>query len=365
MYFPVEGGFEASLARTRDRAAPLRLPREMVAFAVAMPPVLYVLLDPGAFRNDAGRAVRSLVVTALYTLVCAVATHASFRFVSRTLPERFPTWLRAAAHVAGISALVAVSTFLVDTIAVRIGLSASCDAVLAIVRNIVISLLYAAVGVTTIRVRERIGRMRERAHAAREAALEARLRTLTARTNPHFLFNTINVGMSLITVDPEKAEDHFARLSALFRYSLEGSQRRFVQIGEELEAVRDYLEIERARFDARLAFSVRTDDSLDGVLVPPMSILPLVENAVLHGISPRVEGGTVTVTVGREERDLVVKVEDDGVGVGASTHRGSGTALTDLEERLAIVYGPSARVRKGSAASGGGFLAEIRLPVGP
>jgi len=354
---PARGGDDEAALRPRA----ITLPREMMLIAVAMPPVLYFILDPDAFQNDTPRALRSVGAIALYTFICTVVTHAAFLLVPTRVGERSSA-LRIAAAFVVLLVLVVLGTLLSGPLVAHLCPMMGRDTLRLAVKGIVISVLYAVVGVTNVFVQERLGRMRERARAAREAALEARLRALTARTNPHFLFNSLNAGMSLIAIDPERAESHFARLSALFRYALDGSSRRHVRLEEELEHVRAYLEIESARFGERLAFTLDVDDDLAGALVPPMLVQPLVENAVVHGVTARREGGTVRITARRAEGRFVVRVEDDGVGEGRSQHRGSGTALADIRERLEIVYGASATLTTGSASSTRGFVAELRLP---
>lgn len=358
---------EASAERTLaeddgevERGA-LALPREMMLFAVAMPPVLYLLLDPGAFQNDTARALRSLASITLYTFVCTLATHAAFLVVPARICAR-PRVVRMATYLSVLVLFVIAGTALMSPVLALFCPMFVGNALRLTVKGIVISVLYASVGVATVYVRARLGRMRERARAAREAALEARLRALTARTNPHFLFNSLNAGMSLIATDPERAETHFARLSSLFRYALDGSSRRHVRLDEELDNVRDYLEIESARFGERLRYELHVDEELNGAQVPPMLVQPLVENAVVHGVTARREGGKVCVTARRDEEHFVIRVEDDGVGEGRSRHRGSGTALADLRERLDIVYGAKATLTTGSAGASGGFVAELRLP---
>lgn len=345
---------------TRSRA--LALPHEMLFIAVGMPPVLYFMLDPWAFQNEPGRALVSVGTIALYTLACTLATHAAFlvalpRFCSRSAVTRIAT------HMALLVVFVVAATVLVaPAIGAMCPLMVSSPIRLA-VKGIVISVCYAVVGVTTGQARRRLREMREKARAAREAALDARLRALTARTNPHFLFNSLNAGMSLIATDPERAENHFARLSSVFRYALDGSSRREVRLEDELEIVRDYLEIERARFAERLTYTLEIDEGIGALHVPPMLVQPLVENAVVHGVTARREGGAVRVIARREGDRLVVRVEDDGVGEGRSRHRGTGTALSDMRERLDIVYGAEATLTTGSRDEKGGFVAELRLPL--
>src|SRR5262249_51637579 len=132
----------------------------------------------------------------------------------------------------------------------------------------------------------------------------------------------------------------------------------------ELDRVRDYLAIEEARFGKRLTWDVRGEDDALAVDVPPMLVQPLVENAVLHGIGSKKEGGRVEVEALREGEGARITVKDNGVGPGGWRRRGSGTGLWGVRERLALACGPRARVEVGHAP-GGGFAATIVLPGGP
>ena len=109
-------------------------------------------------------------------------------------------------------------------------------------------------------------------------------------------------------------------------------------------------------------YQVLVPEELDGVLIPPLVLQPLVENAVLHGVAPRKEGGGVRVTATRSGSRLVLSVTDDGDGPGSSPHRGSGTSMADLERRLEMVYGEDARLA--SATDEEGFRVDLTVPLG-
>ncbi len=202
----------------------------------------------------------------------------------------------------------------------------------------------------------------ERARLAQQEALKARLDALKARTNPHFLFNSLNTVAGLIEEDPETAERAIEKLSALLRFTLDGSRRDRIQLGEELAAVRSYLDVERLRFGDRLGTTLDLDSGVEGIPVPPLILQPLVENAVLHGIAPRREGGRLWVRAGRETNTLILSVEDDGPGPNGSAHRGSRTSLRDLTSRLELAYAGRATLKTGSRADGG-YRVEITLPI--
>jgi two-component system sensor histidine kinase AlgZ len=213
------------------------------------------------------------------------------------------------------------------------------------------------------------GRIRQRAHEvelsevrARRDALRAQLQALQARTDPHFLFNSLNTVASLIEEDPRLAERAIERLSGLFRYALEGSRRSEVRLAEEMEAVRGYLEVEALRLGERLRYALSVEPGLDGLLIPPLVLQPVVENAVLHGVAPRVEGGRVEVAARIADGFLVLRVADDGPGPGGSGHVGSGTALETLRGRLDLAFGPAAMV-EARRLEPRGFEVRIALPL--
>lgn len=213
---------------------------------------------------------------------------------------------------------------------------------------------------TRLRAHARAVELRE--ERTRRNAVRAQLEALQARTDPHFLYNSLNTVASLIEEDPRLAERAVERLSGIFRYALEGSRRTEVRLAEEVEAVRGYLEVEALRFGDRLRTHIRMDPGCSEYRIPPLLLQPLVENAVLHGVASRVEGGTVEVDARCTDRELVLRVSDDGPGPGSSQHAGSGTALETLRTRLELVYGEEARLI-GRRGDGGGYTAEIVLPL--
>lgn len=337
------------------------MPREMLWTVVGMPPVLTALLDPEVLTRPFVHTLRSMAGIGVYSLLCALLTHALFEFVVDRVHARVPRSLRVALFALLPAVAVVCMTYLIAPLLWHVHPGMVHDASNLARQGVVVTWLYIVLGFSVRAAQERLLAATERTHLERNRALEARLRALTARTNPHFLFNSLNAGMSLIATDPERAEELLARLSSLFRYALEGSAKRHVRVEEELAAVRDYLEIEHTRFGDRLRFEVTLEEGLGGHLVPPMVLQPLAENAVLHGLQSRVDGGTVWVRVTRGEGRIHLVVEDDGVGLEASSHRGSGTALSDLRERLEILYGSKASLSTRARLSGG-TCSELTLP---
>lgn len=172
-------------------------------------------------------------------------------------------------------------------------------------------------------------------------AAEAELKALKAQINPHFLFNTLNTVAHLIRTDPLRAERTVERLAEVFRYALFAMDNEVVPLSEELSFVEDYLALERERFGDRL--SVRTSFSPEGlsVLVPPLILQPLVENAVRHGQSPRGEIDLQLETCLQDD-ELVIIVADRGPGwrTPRASEASGGIGLRNVRERLERKYGP-------------------------
>lgn len=201
----------------------------------------------------------------------------------------------------------------------------------------------------------------QKASLERRAALEAQLQALQARTDPHFLFNSLNTVASLIPEDPELAERTLERLADLFRYALESSRLRTVRLERELAMIADYLALQSTRFGERLQTRLDVDSGLGDIEVPPLLLQPLVENAILHGTAQR-KGGRVEIAVRREHDSLVVEVRDDGPGPGASSHSGAGSAIAGVTERLRLHYAERGSLRL-STNPRGGCLARLALPI--
>jgi signal transduction histidine kinase len=201
-----------------------------------------------------------------------------------------------------------------------------------------------------------------RQHEMRELTARAQMRALQAQINPHFLFNTLNVLASLIDSDPRKAERVTIELADIFRYALESTRLEWVTLDDELRFLEAYLEIEKARFNERLVYSIQIDGQLRSMKIPPMILQPLVENAVRHGIGSKLEGGEIRIAAYEKGSGISLTVEDTGIGMnGASRHRGTGIGLTNVRERLKHVYGDEANLQLESIQPSG-TRAVVALP---
>jgi LytS/YehU family sensor histidine kinase len=150
---------------------------------------------------------------------------------------------------------------------------------------------------------------------------------------PHFIFNTLNTLHAQIEVDPHGAQATTDRLAHLFRQLLAVSDCQTIPLKQELAFVEAYLGIEQARLGHRLRVSIQIPEELEASPVPPLSLQVLVENAVRHGVAPLESGGEVRIAGVRKDGNLNLWVEDPGPGF--SNHRGTGTALDTLRQRLA------------------------------
>ncbi len=196
----------------------------------------------------------------------------------------------------------------------------------------------------------------ERAH---KLFAEARLSSLESRIHPHFLFNTLNSIAALIPEDPKRAEEIVARLAALLRFSLDSNSRSLVPLAQEIKIVRDYLEIEKARFGDRLAYSIDVPREAENAQVPPLAVQTLVENSVKHAIAPKRAGGQVLIGARVSGSGVEIVVSDTGAGFRVEqAPRGHG--IDNLAGRLGVLFGPAARLE--SAADGGRPAVRLVIP---
>ncbi|MGA2135596.1 MAG: histidine kinase [Bryobacteraceae bacterium] len=193
--------------------------------------------------------------------------------------------------------------------------------------------------------------------------IQARLDALTNQINPHFLFNTLNSVSSLIRTDPNQARVMVLKLSNILRRLLR-KHDNFSPLREEIAFIDDYLSIEVVRFGDKLRFEKDVAaDTLD-MQVPSMLLQPLIENCIKHGLSGKVEGGTIRLRSRRQEARLTLRVEDDGVGIPESrlaTLREQGIGVSNVSERLKVLFGNDHRMNIESQP-GLGTRIDIEIP---
>ncbi len=195
--------------------------------------------------------------------------------------------------------------------------------------------------------------------------VEARMAAMQAQVEPHFLFNTLASIDHLIETDPPRASIMQKNLIALLRASMptmrEANAQGTRDLGRELAVIRPYLEILKVRMEERLQTDVRVSDGLLSAEFPPMMLQSLVENAIKHGLEPKAEGGSLTVSAEIVHGKLAVTVADTGLGFGKAATAGTGIGLSNIRERLALLYGNKAGLHV-TETTGGGTTVTITVP---
>jgi LytS/YehU family sensor histidine kinase len=215
---------------------------------------------------------------------------------------------------------------------------------------------------------------RHRAAELERQRIAAQLKTLQAQIEPHFLFNTLANLDALIRTDPARARAMLGHLNDYLRATLAATRRNASTLAEEFALLRGYLEVQRIRMGERLRFSLELPEPLAQADLPPLLLQPLVENALKHGIEPKVEGGEVRVSAREERGRLLLEVADTGRGAGGASRdghgvspgdgaggtTGTGVGLANVRERLAVAF-PGARFEAGPN-SAGGYTVRMSIP---
>jgi sensor histidine kinase YesM len=232
-------------------------------------------------------------------------------------------------------------------------------------RSAVVGLMFAVIGSVVFLLAERIHdldeevrrrRLAEAEQARRE--MEAHLKLLQAQIEPHFLFNTLANVASLIETDPPHARQLLDRLNDWLRVALARTRGERTSLGDELALLENWLEILALRFGPRLSWAIDAGAEARACGMPPMLLQPLLENAVRHGIEPKVGGGRVEVSAQVASGRLRIEVKDDGIGL---RQPGGGTGLANVRARLAALYGDHGRLAL-AQNPGGGVTASLELP---
>lgn len=203
----------------------------------------------------------------------------------------------------------------------------------------------------------------------KELRTQAEIQALQAQIHPHFLFNVLNTVISLIRTQPEKAREVLIFLGQFLRHNMrQGSSHHTIR--EELEHVQAYLAVEMARFGPKLHFELEIDEGVSDLLLPPLVLQPLVENAIKHGLLPKENGGTVRLSLAKYDDKLVVKVSDDGVGIPAIKLRSlldvdkptpsSSVGLKNVHQRLKGLYGQGLEIE---SIAGQGTTVHFEIPA--
>ncbi|WP_348639445.1 sensor histidine kinase [Salibacterium salarium] len=207
-----------------------------------------------------------------------------------------------------------------------------------------------------------------------ELAKQAEIKALQAQINPHFLFNTLNTIVALIRTDPMKARKLLISLSHFFRQNLAGTTKTEATLEEELKHVKAYLQIEEARFSNKLTVEFDVDEEVLHTKIPPMTLQPIVENAIKHGIKQSLEGSFILIQLKKQQDKVQLSIQDNGSGISKErlvdlekerihSETGAGIGLTNVNRRLQMMYGGETEIEINSEEGEGtnvSFLIPLR-----
>jgi hypothetical protein len=232
---------------------------------------------------------------------------------------------------------------------------------------IVFELLIAAFVIHFAATRERIGKEALERSQATQLAAEAELRLLRAQLEPHMLFNTLANLRSLVKDDADQAELMIDQLIVYLRSALAASRAESTTLRGEFSQLRAYLDIMSLRMGPRLTYRLELPAALEQTAIPPMLLQPLVENAIKHGLEPKIGSGSVEVVARAVEAGIEIAVSDSGLGLtlqdesACNCDRGSGYGLRNVRDRLRNAYGPRASLNL-QARTPNGVSAIVRIP---
>ena len=220
---------------------------------------------------------------------------------------------------------------------------------------LLLTVLVGGLGLGYFAIREQLAREAVARAEAQRLALEAQLRLLRTQLEPHMLFNTLANLRALVREDAGRAETMIDRLIVYLRGTLAASQTESVPLGREFAQLRAYLEIMSLRMGPRLTWRLELPAALEGTPVPPMLLQPLVENAIKHGLEPKVGPGHIEVVARATDAGIEIRVDDNGLGLpvqdseaphdaASARPESSSYGLRHVRERLRAVYGPAARL---------------------
>jgi sensor histidine kinase YesM len=333
----------------RNYAAPILRAISITVGAALI--IVVLLLSLGKFRlSETGR---ELLVALTYCILIALPAVALLTRISHLYAARFPRLI--VLMQAGTLACLAVTGSLAAGIIFQLtGLVPRDEywnefrAVLPF--SVVISLMFG-LSISTFetlryRLQAAVLELRTRQveqERAYKLLAEARLSSLESRIHPHFLFNTLNSIAALIPSDPARAEATVGKLASLLRFSLNANQSGLAPLWQELKVVRDYLEIEKTRFGARIRYEIAIPESMQDVRVPPLALQTLVENAVKHVVAQRAHGASIQITGSNDAGNIRLEVIDDGPGFSLEAITPE-HGLGNLMARLELLFGAAGRL---------------------
>ncbi len=189
---------------------------------------------------------------------------------------------------------------------------------------------------------------------------ESKFAALQSKMNPHFLFNTLNTILELAKTDLTKLEIIVENLSEIYRYIINIHDNQLIELGMELNIVEKYLEIEKMRLGHRLLYTIDCPKEAKNCMVVPLMVEAMVENAIIHGISLKNDGGRVSILVNKDNNKLIITIADTGVGFYTESAR-NGFGIRSVKERLALLFGSRAQCRI-STQPGEGTHVALEIP---
>ena len=322
-----------------------------VGLAIAMSLIVGALFSAGQWSQFP----ISFLISLMYSLAIGLPIALVFRWLRPRVAERseLRQWLTYVGVLVVIIVWGVVAVRVVLVLAGFIDLEQMWDGIIASTEISMVIAVPCTIGAATYsKLHRRLADSEREKQRALTLATDARLASLESRTRPHFLFNALNSAIALIPEDPKRAETILERLCALLRFSLD-AHARLVPLGEELEVVADYLEIERVRFGDRLSYELDVPDAVKAIAIPAFAVQTLVENSVKFAVSTRTQGAHIVVRARRAGDRLVISTSDDGPGfTGPIWVRGHG--LDSLRARLDALYGQAARLVAPAPDAGGG-----------
>lgn len=218
--------------------------------------------------------------------------------------------------------------------------------------NFFLAALFGLGGHTYVKTRKRLEQKILENQNIKHLRTQAQLMALQSKINPHFLFNTLNTMLSLVYKSPEKVETMILNLSDIYRKVLQLPENESITLKEETDLIREYLEIEKIRMGERLGFNIFLEPELETVKIPPLLIEPIVENAVIHGISTKPQGGTVDIEIKRKKNKIAIQIVDNGTGFEKHPAK-TGFGLQSIRERLQLIYKDRADFKMNTPSTGG------------
>lgn len=316
-----------------------------------------VLLSP-VYRLQGLQWMRAIAAAAFFVVPCVALGWATWRLLLQRRRHR----RRARAFAVHALAAVAFSSTWTVAFAALVYLLGQEITIGFLKQGVVWQFVW---GIVIYAVLVQAALARERLKEKELAAAGAELQALRSQLDPHFLFNTLHSLTQLVREDPVATQDALERFGDLMRYVLRSSREADAEVTleEEIEFVRDYLELERLRLGERLRIIESIEPDALELAVPALLLQPLVENAIRHGIAPRREGGTLRLTARLQDDDLLLQIADDGNGCRAGEWSAAeGLGLRAVRRQLHARFGVAARCQIESAP-GAGFIVDLALPA--